>query len=327
MLTVKELGEFGLIRRLMPILAENGPSVVKGIGDDCAVVRVGERILLVSSDLSIEHVHFRRTTLSPVDIGYKAAASSLSDIAAMGGIPLFCQVSFACPGATPVEVVESVFEGIQDAVSSAGATVVGGDTSSSPEGMIIDMTVFGEPVGERYLMRRGAHAGDLLAVTGPLGWSAAGFGALERGEDAPDLIRAHARPQPRFLEGQWLCGQSAIHAMIDISDGLAQDVGHMAKASGLGVHLLGQQAPITPLLAAFSAAHGMDALQLALSGGEDYELAFALDPVFEKDISAKFRQLFHRNLWIVGAFTEAWEGVRLDGNPLTQTGFNHFGTT
>ena len=323
MLTVSELGEFGLIQRLAPMLT-GGPSVVKGIGDDCAVVRVGGRMLLISSDLSLEHIHFRQTTLSPIDIGYKAAASSLSDIAAMGGNPLFCQVSLACPGTTPVAVIEGIYEGLQDAVSSAGAIIIGGDTAASSEGILIDVTVIGEVVGERCLMRRGAHAGDLLAVTGPLGLSAAGFLALERGEDAPELIGAHARPQPRFAEGQWLCEQSAVRAMIDISDGLAQDAGHLAVASGIGVNLVQEQVPIAPVLAAFSAAHGFDALTLAISGGEDYELAFALDPAQQATLTAKFRQVFQRDFRIVGAFTDQWEGVRLDGQPMTQSGFDHF---
>ena len=323
MQTVSELGEFGLIQRLAPLLT-GGPSVVKGIGDDCAVVRVGGRMLLVSSDLSLEHVHFRQTTLSPIDIGYKAAASSLSDIAAMGGNPLFCQVSLACPGTTPVAVIEGIYEGLQDAVSSAGAIIIGGDTASSPEGILIDVTVIGEVVGERCLMRRGAHADDLLVVTGPLGLSAAGFVALEHGEDAPELISSHARPQPRFAEGQWLCEQPAVHAMIDISDGLAQDAGHLAEASGIGVNILREQVPIAPVIAAFSAAHELNALALAISGGEDYELAFALDPAQRDMMAVKFRQVFHRDLRVVGTFTEQWEGVRLDGEPMVQSGFDHF---
>lgn len=301
-----------------------GPHVIEGIGDDCAVLRVGDRTLLVSCDLSIENVHFRRSTLSPMDIGYKAGASAFSDIAAMGGLPLFCLISFACPPDTDTDLIEGIYEGLLESATVAGAVIVGGDTTSAPGGITIDVTVIGEMAAARYLPRRGARVGDRLAVIGALGLSAAGLMALERGEEAPDLARAHARPEPRFMEGEWLCGEPGVRAMIDVSDGLLQDASHLCEAGDLGVDIGGADVPLTPLLRAFCTAHDLEPLRLALTGGEDYALAFAIDPAACDAVFHRFRQSFNATPHVVGTFTDAWKGARVDGDVWTDDGFDHF---
>ncbi|MDQ1255793.1 MAG: Thiamine-monophosphate kinase [Candidatus Hydrogenedentes bacterium] len=311
--TVRELGEFGLIERVAR-LCPGHPSVIEGIGDDCAVVRTGNRVILLSCDLSIENVHFRRATATPEDIGWKAAASALSDIAAMGGQPLCCLVALACPADTDAAYIESVGQGIADAVSDCGAALVGGDTTQSMEGIVLDVTVVGEPVEGRYLLRKGARPDDVLGVTGRLGLASAGLHALTHGFDAPALARAHRHPVPRIAEGQWLCRRGDAHALIDISDGLVQDAGHLAGAAGLGIDIAPEALPIAPELAAYCAAHGLDPLEFILSGGEDYELAVALAPDDEPDA----------RITVVGRFTDEWTGVRVAGKPVQRGGYTHF---
>ena len=320
--TVGSIGEFGLIARIAR-LVPSAPSVIEGIGDDCAVLRLGSHVMLVSCDLSIENVHWHRSHAPAESIGWKAAASALSDIAAMGGKPLFCLVSLACPADTGVAFIEGLYDGMLDAVAQCGASIVGGDTTRSTEGIIVDVTVIGEPVG-RYVTRRGALPGDKLVATGRLGLAAAGLDAIEAGTAAPELVRALYRPTPRFPEGQWLSDCPDVHAMIDISDGLIQDAGHLAEAARLGVDIDPALLPIAPELAAYCAERGVNAYDFILSGGEDYELAFAVAAERADEIVLAFRRQFHTDITIVGAFTDAWRDVRVAGAAPGARGFDHF---
>mgnify|MGYP005844059793 CR=1 FL=1 len=163
MRTVADTGEFGLIERIAR-LTSLPPFVIEGIGDDCAVIRVEDRLLLISSDLCIEDVHFRIRYCSPEDIGYKAAARALSDIAAMGGAPLFCVTSVGCPSSLEVRAVESMYRGMAGVFSRFGAALVGGDTAQSPDRLVLDVTVVGRTVGNRFLRRRGAQPGDTASI-------------------------------------------------------------------------------------------------------------------------------------------------------------------
>ncbi len=322
MRTVRELGEFGLIDRISRLLPSS-PNVIEGIGDDCAILRVHDHLLLVSVDLFIEDIHFRRN-LEPEQIGWRAAASSLSDIAAMGGVPYFSLISLACPLDTPVGYIEALYRGMTSALSRHNTVIVGGDTTRSPQGLAIDVMVIGEAPAGRYLLRSNAVAGDLLAVTGPLGLSAAGLHALEHGIEAPALIRAHAEPHPRISEGQWLCANRWVHAMIDVSDGLLQDAGHIARTSGLGLDVHRAQIPVDDSLRAYAESAQIDPLEFALFGGEDYELAFALDPEDVPRFIDEFENQFNSKVAILGEFTGDWEGARIDGQPVSRTGFDHF---
>ena len=324
MATLNDIGEFGFIRRLAQQL-RSAPSVVEGVGDDCAVLRVGNRLLLVSCDLFIEDVHFRRHAATPEDIGWKAAISSLSDIAAMGGEPLFCVVSLACPGDTDLSFLDGIYDGLLDAMSQCGATLVGGDTTKSPAGVILDVTVMGEVVSDRYLARKGAQQGDRLVVTGQLGRAAAGLHAVEHGlATTPDLVQAHCHPVARLSEGQWFAARPAAHAMIDISDGLAQDAGHLGHAAGLGVDIDPTRLVVAPDLDAYCQAQGLDPRDFILTGGEDYELALAVDVRQCDEVITAFRREFHTEISAVGSFTESWHDVRVGGQALPRGGFDHF---
>jgi thiamine-monophosphate kinase len=323
MRTLGTVGEFGFIERIARILPGSA-AVIEGVGDDCAVLRTGDRLLLVSTDLAVEDVHFRSRYCGPEDIGRQAAASGLSDIAAMGGTPLFSLVSLACPVDTELAFIENLYQGMTNLLSRFGAVVVGGDTSRSADGVVIDVVMIGEARGGRYVRRRGAQPGDRVCVTGNLGLSAAGLHAFEHGNNAPALKAAHCNPHPRIPEGQWLCDHDFTHAMIDVSDGLAQDVGHLAEASQLGVDLHAGALPIAPELAAYCERESLDPIHLCLAGGEDYELAFAISEADCEEALHVFHHEFRTKLAVVGEFTDDWPGVRIDGQERAAKGHDHF---
>ena len=284
------LGERGLIRRIRATPVAAGDSGVEvGIGDDTAVLAVppGHR-LLVTTDLVIENVHFRRVSAAPSDIGWKALAVNLSDIAAMGGTPRWALVALAVPADTDVEAVDAFFGGMQEAAGPHGVTVVGGDTSASPAGWMVNVTVLGLHPGAPRL-RSQARAGDMVAVTGTLGASAAGLFALEMGLDRAsehgvvpgrlaEVTRAHLRPRARVAEGLWLGQASGVHAMMDCSDGLATDLGHICGESGVGARIRLDRVPIAAAAREAARALGQDARQWAVAGGEDYELLLTCSP-------------------------------------------------
>jgi len=324
MATVRDLGEFGVIQRIARVTPTSA-AVVEGIGDDCAVVRVSDRLLLMSCDLLVENVHFRKGQVSAVDLGWKAAAACLSDVAAMGGTPLFCLVSLSCPSDTEVSFIEELYRGMSRLLTRYGAIIVGGDTTNAGDGIVIDVSVVGQLSDSRCLRRKGACAGDLLAVTGHLGLVAASVHALDHGHPiVADIIQRYQRPAPRIREGQWLCGCPEIHAMLDISDGLIQDAGHLGVAAELGVDLHPNGLSLMPHLKEYCDAHGLDPRVLMLTGGEDYELAFALDRAGHEETLEKFHHEFRTVVSVVGEFTDEWQGVRVDGKETDLSGFNHF---
>ncbi len=194
----------------------------------------------------------------------------------------------------------------------------------SPGGIAIDVTVIGEVIGKKYLSRRGAQSGDLLGVTGRLGLSSAGLWALENGKDAPALVQAHRRPTARVAEGQWLCGCDHVRAMIDISDGLVQDAGHLTKGGLLGLEIDPETLPIDPGLRQFCLEHHLDPLEFILAGGEDYELAFAIRGDDAETCLGMFRREFRAPIHIAGRFTNEWSGVRVAGRAMPQGGYQHF---
>ncbi|MBI2434672.1 MAG: thiamine-phosphate kinase [Candidatus Hydrogenedentes bacterium] len=320
--SLRDIGEFGFIRRIAAGLppAEN---VLERIGDDCAVVRVGDNLLLLTCDAAVEEIHFSFSTATPQDIGWRTATAAISDIGAMGGKPLFLTVALAMPAETPVAVAEALFGGIREAAAAHGLHVAGGDTTKSLTHVFMDITVIGL-AGKRYLPRHSARPGDLLAVTGSPGRSAGGLVALQLKRAAPPLVRAHLRPQARIAEGQWLSEQPAVHAMIDVSDGLLQDAGHIAEASGLGVDIDPALLPLAEDLAQFQETLGVEPLDLVLAGGEDYELAVALAADGHKEVCRQFAATFSLPLTVVGRFTDTFKGSRVAGEPYDHTGYDHF---
>jgi thiamine-monophosphate kinase len=335
------LGERGLIRRIRRSAAAGAGSsgVEVGIGDDTAVLTVppGHK-LLATTDLLIEDVHFRRTSAAPADIGWKALAVNLSDIAAMGGVPRWALVALAVPADTDVEAVDAFYAGMAEAAAPHGVTVVGGDTSASPGGWTVNVTLLGIHPGEPRL-RSHARAGDAVAVTGSLGGAAAGLHALEIGLDRArdtglaaarlgEITRAHLRPRARIAEGRWLGQAPGVHAMMDCSDGLVTDLGHIGRESGVGARVRLDRVPVAAAAREAARALGADAQEWAVSGGEDYELLLTCDPAAADRLSGGLVEATGTPLTVIGRIEGAAGEivfVDADGAPVAvRGGFEHF---
>jgi thiamine-monophosphate kinase len=312
--------EFDLIRRFVADDAPLPPEVRVGPGDDAAVLEGG---WVVTVDLSVEDVHFRRAWLSDREIGYRAGAASLSDLAAMAATPVAVLVSLAAPRGSALEL-EAVHAGVREIAAELGASVIGGDVSGSPGPLVVDVVALGRSTWP--VLRDGAEPGDDVWVTGSLGAAAAAVRVWERGGRPSAALReAFARPRPRVREARCLVEHEVVDALIDLSDGLAGDAGHIAAASGVRVTLEAARIPVAD--ASLAAVGRVDALDAALHGGEDYELCFVTDP---GAVDAEyFRERHGLELTRVGRVDEG-EGVWLeqpDGrvSRLTRGGFDHLG--
>ncbi len=294
-------GEFDLIRRFVAGPDAPSPAVLVGPGDDAAVLEGG---WVVSTDLTVEDIHFRRGWIDDREVGYRAAAAALSDLAAMGAEPLAVLLSLAMPDAHRFDI-EAVHAGAREASASVGVPIIGGDLSRSPGPLVVDVVVLGR--ADPPVLRSGARAGDELWVTGSLGAAAAAVALWENGrEPGPELRDAYARPRPRVAEARFLVEHGAVHALIDLSDGLAGDAGHLAAAGGVRVVLEGPSLPLAP--AAVQALGAAEARMGAMHGGEDYELLFAAAPG-SVDVEA-FSARFPLSLTRVGRI-DGGEGVWL----------------
>jgi thiamine-monophosphate kinase len=320
-------------------IVERSPAerVETGIGDDTAVLlpQPGAR-LLATTDLIVEDVHFRRAWASPFDIGWKAMAVNLSDIAGKGGHPLWALVGLALPApADPVEV-EALYEGMRRAAAPHGAAIVGGDTSVSPRGWFVNVTLLGEHLGVPRL-RSAAKPGDAVAVTGTLGRSAAGLAALEAGrarlgamrpETIEAVTTAHLRPTARVAEGRWLGAAAAVHAMTDCSDGLATDLAHICRESGVGARVELDRLPVDPAAREVADALGGDALSWATSGGEDFELLLTCDRAAVPALSDGLGRATGTALTVVGQIEAFANGVTFLGagglRVAIPAGYEHF---
>jgi len=263
--------EFDLIRAFLGDPEGLPAGVEIGPGDDAAVLEGG---WVVSTDISVEDVHFRRSWLTDEEIGYRAAAAALSDLAAMAAVPVGVLVSMAAPRGGRINVAE-VQGGVGAAAASVGAAVIGGDLSRSPGPLFLDVVVLGRT--SRPVSRAGARVGDELWVSGTLGTGAAAIHEWEAGTAPPEAVRARfARPIPRVALARALADAGVPVAMLDLSDGLAGDAGHLAAASGVGIVIEEASVPIDPAARAVLGAEG--ALEAALHGGEDFEICFAARP-------------------------------------------------
>jgi thiamine-monophosphate kinase len=268
--TLRQVGELGLLARLLPSLPRAGRDVRLGPGDDCAVVAAGRQRLLLTVDALVEGVHFRRTWLTPAQLGRRAFAVNASDLAAMGGAPRWCVVHVGAPARTPAADVAAISRALAAAARRAGATLVGGNLSRAGE-LSVTVTLVGD-APPRPLTRAGATPGDLLYVTGSLGAAALGVRLLQRQAGAVGAaVQRWRQPIPRLTAGAVLAGRRLASAMIDVSDGLLQDLGHLCAASRVGARIEIARLPC-------SAAVRRADVGLALRGGEDYELLFAVPP-------------------------------------------------
>jgi len=269
--TVADIGEFGLIAALQSRLAP-APAVEVPAGDDAAVLRWSNERLVVSTDMLVQDRHFRIEWSSPEDIGHKAAAQNFADLIAMGARPVALTAAIALPPETPVEWVLGVVDGLVAEAAELGSAVVGGDVTRASS-VTISVTALGVPAGSRLVRRDGARPGDVVAVCGRLGWAAAGLAVLGRGFRSPRIVvDAHRRPHPPYSAGA-LAAAAGATAMIDVSDGLLGDLGHIAAASGVQIVLDTEALPIDDQIRETASAFNADPLGWVVAGGDDHALA------------------------------------------------------
>ena len=309
------MNEFDLIQRLTRALPTN-PSVVVGAGDDCAVLDAGvpDRLLLFKTDAVVEGVHFTPGT-APEKIGHKALGRCLSDIAAMAGTPSAALVTIGLPGKFSPESVESIYAGLNALARRHQVAIVGGETTTNPGGIFISVALLGWVPRGKGVLRSGAEAGDAIFVTGDLGGSLAG---------------KHLDFEPRLAEARWIAQHFSLHAMLDISDGLAGDLRHILRASRVGAELLATSIPISrqARLAAKAGSAAKPALRAALTDGEDFELLFT---VASRDavplLDAWKKQFPGLALTCIGKI-KTGEGITIRNKegvrPLTAHGYEHF---
>ena len=319
--TVADVGEFGLIDRVTRRL-RGGSATLLGPGDDAAVVRAPDGRAVVSLDIFVEGRHFRPEWSGGYDVGRKAAAANLADVAAMGAVGHTLVVGLACPGSVTVAWVEALADGLSDEAAEVGAAVVGGDMAAA--GLTcVSVCVLGDLQGREPVTRAGARPGDRVVVVGQLGRSAAGLALLEAGlkELSPELLERHRSPRPPYRAGPELARRGAT-AMIDISDGLVADLGHLSDASGVAIDLasdaLAPDADLTTAAAGLGV--GADrALEWVLGGGEDHGLAATVPAgavVPEQMAGFPVRVVGH---------CAAGEGVTVDGTAYRgPSGWTHF---
>lgn len=294
--TLSAIGEFGLIRELQKQCRSLSASVIQGIGDDAALLRgPSKEALIASTDLAIEGVHFDLKFESLKDVGFRTAVANISDIAAMGGVPTFLLVGMAVPPSCLVKEVQSLYRGFTEACRKYDIALIGGDTSSSQSGLFLCVTILGHVKTKQALRRNGAKIGDRVYVTGTLGDSNAGLRILRRQAKrktyiAPKwyeafLTKRHLRPTPRLAIAQHLSNHGLAHAAMDLSDGLSGDIHHLCQASHVGVELWADCLPLSRQCQAYALAQGLDPVDLAVAGGEDYELLFTIPPRHQNTMS------------------------------------------
>lgn len=274
--TVAQLGEFGLIARVTNGRVQPAATLL-GPGDDAAVVSAPDGRVVASTDVLVEHVHFRLDWSSPEQVGRKAAAVNLADIAAMGAVPTALLVGLGCPADTPADTAAGLAAGLWAEATRVGVGLVGGDVVSAPA-VVLAVTVLGSLAGRPPVTRSGARPGDVLALAGRLGWAAAGLAVLVSGSRSPtEVVDAHRVPDPPYRAGPEAASAGAT-SMIDISDGLLADVGHLADSSGVAMDVRSAALEVPSLLAEVAAILDTDPMVWLLTGGEDHALAATFPP-------------------------------------------------
>ncbi|MCI2424866.1 thiamine-phosphate kinase [Candidatus Acetothermia bacterium] len=330
---VSEIGEFGLIERIKRRLTPPGSDVIEGIGDDAAIIRTdSDEYLIATCDIQMEEVHFRRKFITPDQLGQRAVAVNISDVAAMGGIPTYLLVSLGLPAEIEVNYIDQLYCGMEREAKRSGAVIVGGNITRSPQ-LIIDIFLLGKVKHDLLITRSGAQQGDLLLVTGDLGKGAAGLRLLdseaaERDEMIDAQLRtAHLTPIPRLPESRIIAKLQTATAMIDLSDGLASDLGHICRASGVGAVIWAESLPISTATRKAAILTGCDPLHLALYGGEDYELLFSVPPELVAPLQQAVIAETGTSVTVVGKIVSSTEGIKVaianKFSPLLARGWDH----
>ena len=343
---VADLGEHALLARLLARLPRTSPTVLVGPGDDAAVLApVRNERLVVTTDAVVEGVHFLRAFSTPADIGHKALAVNLSDLAAMGATPRWALLSLVLPGSWPVGDVEDLVAGLAALAGRHGVSVVGGNLTRTDGPLVVDVTAGGDVAPRRWLTRGGARAGDEIWLSGSIGAAAAGLEMLKAGiggEEpgaadalsvpasqlpAHECIARHRRPEPRVRLGRAMARARAARAAMDLSDGLADALRQVALASGVGVRIDAQRLPIAAGAREWWRGRGVDPVIAALSSGDDYELLFAVAPRRGGALRSVSRHVADPPLTKIGVFTKDPREravLRDAGEDTLPEGFEHF---
>lgn len=329
---LSEIGELGLIQRIKEGLPLPPEQVILGIGDDAAALRHPPgSLVIITSDMFLEGIHFDRALSTKFQIGFKALSVNISDIAAMGGSPTAALISIGLPANISVKDVNSIFEGIEESAKEYGVSIIGGDTCRSRSGIILSITVLGNVEEDLMVRRSGAKLGDAIFVTGTLGDSTMGLELLKTRLQTPDprlqtLIERHLLPRPRVKEGEIIAKNRWATSMIDISDGLASDLCHICDESGIGAEINLEKIPISMELRKIANKLKKDPISYALTGGEDYELLFTVpEDKIEEVIKARIGER-HLATMIGNVIKDDRVLIDKDGrrHTLFPTGYNHF---
>ena len=329
-----DLGEFHLIEQIRAQFQPMQEDVL-GIGDDCAVLPLSrQRKQLVTTDLLVENIHFLRDRIAPEDLGHKALAVNISDIAAMGGTPTGAFLSIALPGDLETSWCDAFFEGIHTLATECNCPLLGGDTTKTKNDIAINFTVLGEMDAAHVKYRSGAMAGDIIATTGVVGDSGGGLRLILEDNLLISaahvaLVQTHHHPMPHLQEGVWLAQHTTVHSMIDLSDGIHSDIRHIMKASNVGANIDLAQIPMSKALRLVGEENQWPIEELALTGGEDYVLLCTVDPTAFAQLANAFEQHFQRPLYPIGHITDTnqlnYERAGIAHN-LQSIGFDHFKT-
>jgi thiamin-phosphate kinase len=333
-----QVGEFGLIDRIKKKVKSVPEGVLLGIDDDAAAfVPTRGMVMLLTTDVFVEGIHFDPAYTTPYQIGWKAMAANLSDIAAMGGIPRAAVVSVCLPETTEVDWVEEMYTGLEEIISRFHGCIVGGDTSAALSEIVINIALTGEVENKHIATRAGAEVGDVICVSGDLGSSMAGLKVLrEKKKPGPKdherwahILEKHLLPLPRIHEARILVEETKVNAMIDISDGLASEIHHICSSSETGARIYTGEIPLHAQTEMAAQEFGTQPQQYALYGGEDFELLFTLPQKKAEEVFDLIEGETGTKVSAVGAIVEADQGIALvdengDQEPLPFRGYNHF---
>jgi thiamine-monophosphate kinase len=335
---LREIGEFGFIDRIKDGCFIREKNVIKAIGDDCCVFRSSPGLVtILTTDMLVEDIHFLRRPMPPFKLGRKSMAVNISDIAAMGGAPREAVVSIAIPADLDVEYLDKLYDGMKDIAREFDINLLGGDTTSAPQHLVINIALAGEEKEDELLYRAGAKAGDIVFLTGTVGSSAAGLDILLAGRQLNcaqptavwqgELLEAHFNPEPHVKSGRIIASSKKANSMIDVSDGVASDLGHICFESGVGAIIEESKIPVTEAFKNYIAKFNLDFEYLALHVGEDYVLLGTAPEESERELKSALMKEgcdFHT----IGRIVEG-SGINFIGRDgkirnIAAKGFDHF---
>ncbi len=328
---LKELGEFRFINRITEGCLVRTEGVIKAIGDDCCVFRAPEnQVVLLTTDMLVEDIHFLRDSITPHELGRKSMAVNISDIAAMGGLPGEAVVSIAIPPTLDVEYLDDLYEGMKAMAREFSVNLLGGDTTSSPRHLVINIALVGWAAEDEVLYRSGAKEGDVVFLTGEVGSSAAGLDLILTGKKfgrKDDLLQAHVNPTPQIREGRIIAQLKVANSLIDVSDGVASDLGHICEESNVGAVLEESSIPVTETFRKYCGESGVECEKLMLHVGEDYVLLGTVPATSAGKLKNALESSGCR-YYPIGTIVKG-EGILLKGadgrtRRIAASGFDHF---